>query len=293
MVAQSSWHDDDLHGKHERHEVFARWICSELLTSQVHCVLDVAGGKGHLSAALMDRGVPCVLIDPFALRGRASCNDDRDMTVSAPAAVTPSRLVVLSNSLEEVLEHRPELLSECGAIVGLHPDEATEPIVDAALAHGVPFAVVPCCVFHKRLFSHRRSASGGGVRKTRAFLDYLAEKDPRMRRVELPFEGRASCLFMAANDYARPRQRPSRPNFTPCALAAKRGDLQLLERLRRDGHPWSEEVAQAAAWAGHVEVLRWAHAHGCPWSWPVVVQAATVGNQAQVLEWAQACSGTD
>ena len=32
-------------------------------------------------------------------------------------------------------------------VVGLHPDEATEAIVDCALAHGKPFAVVPCCVF--------------------------------------------------------------------------------------------------------------------------------------------------
>ena len=32
-------------------------------------------------------------------------------------------------------------------LVGLHPDEATEAIVDCALANRKPFAVVPCCVF--------------------------------------------------------------------------------------------------------------------------------------------------
>ena len=32
-------------------------------------------------------------------------------------------------------------------VIGLHPDEATEAIVDCALAHNKPFAVVPCCVF--------------------------------------------------------------------------------------------------------------------------------------------------
>ena len=32
-------------------------------------------------------------------------------------------------------------------LVGLHPDEATEPIIAAALEHNVAFAVVPCCVF--------------------------------------------------------------------------------------------------------------------------------------------------
>ena len=32
-------------------------------------------------------------------------------------------------------------------IVGLHPDQATEPIVDFAVSRRIPFAVVPCCVF--------------------------------------------------------------------------------------------------------------------------------------------------
>jgi len=44
--------------------------------------------------------------------------------------------------------------------VGMHPDQATEPIIDAALALGKPFAVVPCCVFPD-LFPHRRTRTGG------------------------------------------------------------------------------------------------------------------------------------
>ena len=39
------------------------------------------------------------------------------------------------------------LFGECGLVLGLHPDQATEPIVDACLAAGKAFAVVPCCVF--------------------------------------------------------------------------------------------------------------------------------------------------
>ncbi len=31
----------------------------------------------------------------------------------------------------------------------MHSDQATEPIVDAAIAHGRLFAVVPCCVFSR------------------------------------------------------------------------------------------------------------------------------------------------
>ena len=41
-------------------------------------------------------------------------------------------------------------------IIGMHPDQATESIVDMALKYRKPFAVVPCCVFshenpHRRL----------------------------------------------------------------------------------------------------------------------------------------------
>ena len=41
-------------------------------------------------------------------------------------------------------------------LIGMHPDQATEPIIDMALKYQKPFAVVPCCVFahenpHRRL----------------------------------------------------------------------------------------------------------------------------------------------
>ena len=32
-------------------------------------------------------------------------------------------------------------------VVGFHPDQATEPCIDLAMLLGVPFCVVPCCVF--------------------------------------------------------------------------------------------------------------------------------------------------
>lgn len=40
-----------------------------------------------------------------------------------------------------------EAKARCDVVVGMHPDQATEPIVDFALAAGKPFAIVPCCVF--------------------------------------------------------------------------------------------------------------------------------------------------
>ena len=43
----------------------------------------------------------------------------------------------------------------CDVVVGMHPDQATEPILDFALKHKKPFAIVPCCVF-PRENPHRR-----------------------------------------------------------------------------------------------------------------------------------------
>ena len=42
------------------------------------------------------------------------------------------------------------LLRDCSVIVGLHPDGPTAAIVDCAVEHGKPWAVVPCCVFRSR-----------------------------------------------------------------------------------------------------------------------------------------------
>ena len=57
-----------------------------------------------------------------------------------------------------------------------HVPQATEPIVDLALRHGKPFAVVPCCVF-PNLFPTRRTRGGGEVRDHAEFCEYLLQKD--------------------------------------------------------------------------------------------------------------------
>jgi hypothetical protein len=54
-------------------------------------------------------------------------------------------------------------LADCDVLVGMHPDQATEPIIDAALALGKSFAVVPCCVFPD-LFPDRQTPEGTPVR---------------------------------------------------------------------------------------------------------------------------------
>ncbi|EOD31062.1 hypothetical protein EMIHUDRAFT_203148 [Emiliania huxleyi CCMP1516] len=73
----------------------------------------------------------------------------------------------------------------------MHPDEATEPIVDAALADGKPFAILPCCAN-----PHRRTAVGLPVISYEQYLDYLQAKHPAIRRARLAkFEGRNVVLW--------------------------------------------------------------------------------------------------
>ena len=79
-------------------------------------------------------------------------------------------------------------------VAALHPDEATEAVVDLALSAGRRFAVVPCCVFAER-FAERR-LEGRAVRTLNEFVSYLKAKDERIREDFLDFEGRNKVLYI-------------------------------------------------------------------------------------------------
>jgi hypothetical protein len=86
-------------------------------------------------------------------------------------------------------------LARSSAVVGMHPDGATEAIIDFALATGKPFAVVPCCVYSAS-FPTRRDRRGRRVTSYRHFVDYLLEKAPgRIGLATLPFEGKNLVVY--------------------------------------------------------------------------------------------------
>jgi hypothetical protein len=95
-----------------------------------------------------------------------------------------------------------KIFEECSIVIGLHPDQATEAIVDLALQWYVmlfpssyyyqfspshycmvddlhnrkkPFAVIPCCVYHKE-FPKRRFPDGTPISKYEDFVQYLIAK---------------------------------------------------------------------------------------------------------------------
>ena len=81
-------------------------------------------------------------------------------------------------------------LRDCSLVVGLHPDSATESIVDFALATGKPFAVVPCCVCAVDFPGRNVTSFDGLVR-------HLVAKAPeRIRVCTLDgFAGRNLCVY--------------------------------------------------------------------------------------------------
>jgi hypothetical protein len=88
--------------------------------------------------------------------------------------------------------------------VGLHPDQATDPIVEFALWQRAPFVVVPCCVF-PRLFPGRRvRVEGGGgdedsvlrpVTSYAQLVQHLLQRREGTQTAVLPFEGANIAVY--------------------------------------------------------------------------------------------------
>jgi hypothetical protein len=92
-----------------------------------------------------------------------------------------------------------QLYSDCSLIVGLHPDQATEPILQLSVQQQLPFAVMPCCVF-PRLFPQRRLQQAGGesvpVVSYEQFVGYLVQHGGAQQTV-LDFEGANIVVYRA------------------------------------------------------------------------------------------------
>lgn len=191
-------------------------------------VLDVAGGAGGLAFELAVRNsVPCIVVDPrpvkykgYQLRHLEFRRHSLELLSTAPECSTmarnlqnrfqiqgfrqlstlleTSRVLVDDNTCLDIAQKELyDLLhnQQCSVLVGLHPDEATIPIVDIGLALQIPWVVVPCCVF-PNLFQSRLLKSGKRVRSYDDLCQFITEKDPdNIRQAVLPFRGRNLALY--------------------------------------------------------------------------------------------------
>jgi hypothetical protein len=106
------------HGDPRRFEVLAEYI-TERYGDDVRYVADVAGGQGMLARQLAKRNYEPEVVDP---RGR-----------------------VLRGVRSRPEEFDRRMADYYDLVVGLHPDEATRAVAEAALVR--PAIIVPCCNF--------------------------------------------------------------------------------------------------------------------------------------------------
>ncbi|RKP11836.1 hypothetical protein BJ684DRAFT_21590 [Piptocephalis cylindrospora] len=175
--------------------IFAQWIHTTFGKPDhaIYRVLDVAGGKGAVGLELEHSfNLPSTLIDPrerilpkWTLRNLG----DKELNAHWKGWFVDPPCEELDGLLQGTTPPSHTLL------IGLHPDQATEAIVDIGLRLGMPWAIVPCCVFPS-LFPERRSPTDGEeVTTTERFIDYLQAKDPGIQHAYLPFEGRNRVLY--------------------------------------------------------------------------------------------------
>eukprot|EP00535_Pseudo-nitzschia_heimii_P006406 CAMPEP_0197189358 /NCGR_PEP_ID=MMETSP1423-20130617/19620_1 /TAXON_ID=476441 /ORGANISM="Pseudo-nitzschia heimii, Strain UNC1101" /LENGTH=526 /DNA_ID=CAMNT_0042641445 /DNA_START=255 /DNA_END=1832 /DNA_ORIENTATION=+ len=172
----------------ERHRIFAEWlvkIYGANFLSTGSGVLDVAGGNGALGHELWKLGVKSTLLDPdprcdpktvpFKVISEPLIGDGSDLTEERQYVDTTH-----PNKSEQKQQVR-QIVRSCSIMAGMHPDEATEAVIDTSLRLGKPFAILPCCVFRnlnperKEKRKQKREAAGGTdpFRSYSTFCRYL------------------------------------------------------------------------------------------------------------------------
>lgn len=232
--------------KDHRHVLFVEWLLQTYgreYLSTGSGVLDVAGGKGAIGRALAVYGVPSVLLEPCP---RVLSPEE------GPSSDSPHIVASLLGDGGDILSRGgrdAELVSNCSLIVGLHADQATEPIVDLALRLSKPFATVPCCVF-PTLFPHRRQARNGHpVRGYKTFCAYLLEKRPvttpnPFYSAELPFKGKRTVIYQLPVGREEPTQiEPRGAHGSTASAEAMLAELNEALGTCQEAGEWSRALA--------------------------------------------------
>jgi len=78
--------------------------------------------------------------------------------------------------------------------------------------------------------------------------------------------------------------RGSISSFT-CAISAKSGQLQALQRLKENRCDWNELTCAAAAQGGHLSIIQWARENDCPWDKATCAAGAAGYGHLSILQW--------
>lgn len=88
-----------------------------------------------------------------------------------------------------------EIIQRSSLIVGMHPDEATDFIIDISIKNKKKFAVVPCCVFPK-VFNERYLNNGEFVCDYPKYIKFIQEKVPENKIEFLEIVGRNKIIYI-------------------------------------------------------------------------------------------------
>lgn len=186
--------------RHARSRIFAKWIFDKFaknFKNEKVIILDIAGGKGDLSFEMsVEFDLKCIVVDPrdVGYTVRPKFQRKRLKTSKNNAELTDLYDCISDVFNRDFFQTRANLLKTTALVVGLHPDQATEAIIDMAVVFDFPFAVIPCCVFaHEN--PDRRLKNGQEPKTYEAFCDYLLEKDENISSENLNFRGRNRVLF--------------------------------------------------------------------------------------------------
>ena len=182
--------DNPISLKVQRSKIFAKWLIDTYgkdLLCRGSGVLDVAGGNGETCRHLSAHGIPVTLLDPHP-----RCGSDAAFTIIRhPLTGDGSDLTSRNDDVGNIIRN-------CSFICGVHPDQATEPIVAMALCLNVQFAILPCCVM-PCLFPYRvQKRHGDPVRSYSSFCQYLMDMAPTGEKFfvdHLPFLGRNKVIY--------------------------------------------------------------------------------------------------
>ena len=142
------------HGDPTRFQVVASFI-NDRYGNKVRFIADVAGGRGTLCRILCKKyNYECEVVDPrgWTLRG------------------VPARKEHFESSMADYYD----------LVLGLHPDEATRSVAEAALIR--PTVLIPCCNF----WSQEKL---GRDELLEAIEDYYGHHGVDFQRITFPFKG--------------------------------------------------------------------------------------------------------
>eukprot|EP01117_Protostelium_nocturnum_P006509 TRINITY_DN2346_c0_g1_i1.p1 TRINITY_DN2346_c0_g1~~TRINITY_DN2346_c0_g1_i1.p1 ORF type:complete len:410 (+),score=82.83 TRINITY_DN2346_c0_g1_i1:147-1376(+) len=195
-----------------RSRIFARWLVNVFGKDALRRgtgVMDIAAGKGDVSSFLSGvYGIPCTMVEPNERKISKSYqrkiqklidNEIAEMNLHNCRNGIEAEVKLICSLLDEnfTRDHQ-STLSKSSILIGMHSDQATEKIVDTSISLGVPFAVVPCCVFSREGENKNRTTRDGGrVVTTEQFIQFLMEKlEPgQIQQQKLSFTGKNVVLY--------------------------------------------------------------------------------------------------